>query len=215
MKTCKNCSSSENKFSKDKKSSDGLNYWCDICLKRYKAEYYSKNHDKIRKNQKRHYTEHREELIKKASRYQAQNRNKRNTYIAKKLKTDINYRLSERSRSRRWCALKDQSAVKATAYNESLGCTIAEFRAHLEVQFQPGMTWDNYGSYWHVDEIIPCSAFNLTEPRHQRACFNWRNAQPLTVAENISKGGKRKGEDYTYKIDALISKIETFQIVLW
>jgi hypothetical protein len=43
-----------------------------------------------------------------------------------------------------------------------LGCTLQEFKNHLESQFEPWMTWDNRGLYngqlnygWDVDHIIP------------------------------------------------------------
>lgn len=50
------------------------------------------------------------------------------------------------------------------------------------------MNWDNYNhETWHIDHIIPCAAFDLTNPIHQRICFNWRNLQPLWGNENISK----------------------------
>jgi hypothetical protein len=52
------------------------------------------------------------------------------------------------------------------------------------------MTWDNYGTYWHLDHIIPCVYFILTEAEQQKLCFNYTNYQPLTKMENWSKGCK-------------------------
>ena len=40
-----------------------------------------------------------------------------------------------------------------------VGYDLAALVQHLESQFLPGMTWDNYGE-WHVDHVIPISAFN-------------------------------------------------------
>lgn len=71
-----------------------------------------------------------------------------------------------------------------------LGCTIPELRAHLEKQFTPGMTWENYGPIWHIDHIRPCASFDLTDPAQQRICFNWSNLQPLFAEENLKKGDK-------------------------
>ena len=42
----------------------------------------------------------------------------------------------------------------------------------------------NYGSFWDVDHIIPCSYFDLTKEENQRICFNFRNLQPLLKEEN-------------------------------
>jgi hypothetical protein len=70
---------------------------------------------------------------------------------------------------------------------ELLGCTRAEFLAHIEAQFQPGMTWENR-SLWHIDHIRPCAGFDMLDPAQQRVCFHYTNLQPLWAADNIKKG---------------------------
>lgn len=52
------------------------------------------------------------------------------------------------------------------------------------------MIWSNYGSYWHVDHIIPCSSFDLTNPEEQKKCFHFTNLQPLTAVDNMRKSSK-------------------------
>ena len=72
-----------------------------------------------------------------------------------------------------------------------LGCSIEHARKHLESQFREGMKWDNHGKYgWHIDHIIPCASFDLTDPEQQKKCFNYKNLQPLWWHENLSKGSK-------------------------
>ena len=39
--------------------------------------------------------------------------------------------------------------------------TFEELKINLEKQFDNKMTWNNYGSYWHLDHIIPQSHFNF------------------------------------------------------
>jgi hypothetical protein len=76
-----------------------------------------------------------------------------------------------------------------SANTESLtGCSSAELVAWLKAKFQPEMTMENYGSYWHVDHAIACAKFDLTKPEEQRKCFHYTNLQPLEGGENISKG---------------------------
>ena len=60
---------------------------------------------------------------------------------------------------------------------------------HLEKQFKPGMTWDNYGK-WHIDHKIPIAAFNFTRPEHEdfKRCWSLKNLQPLWASENSAKG---------------------------
>lgn len=42
-------------------------------------------------------------------------------------------------------------------WNDLVGYSTDELLTHLEKQFKPGMSWDNYGE-WHVDHIIPRAA---------------------------------------------------------
>lgn len=93
--------------------------------------------------------------------------------------------------ARRICAaMRRNSTRKSARSNELLGCTYAELAAHLEQQFKRGMSWDNFGSYWHIDHIIPCAAFDLSKPEQQRQCFHYLNLQPLEAKANMSKGAK-------------------------
>jgi len=66
--------------------------------------------------------------------------------------------------------------------------------AWLEIQFQSGMTWDNWGKTgwdgWEIDHIRPCASFDLSDLEQQKQCFHWTNLQPLWSAENRSKSGK-------------------------
>lgn len=72
-----------------------------------------------------------------------------------------------------------------------LGCSVEEFKAHLEGLWIENMSWDNYGLYgWHIDHILPCSSFNLLEPEEQRKCFHWSNMQPLWARDNLRKSDK-------------------------
>lgn len=80
--------------------------------------------------------------------------------------------------------------VKSAKTLELLGCTTEFLWAHIEKQFVPGMTWENYGPVWHVDHILPCAEFHLQHSEEQEICFHWTNLQPLFAAENLSKGDR-------------------------
>jgi hypothetical protein len=71
-----------------------------------------------------------------------------------------------------------------------LGLSIAELICYLESKWSDGMSWDNYGSYWHIDHILPISVFNLNDPREVATCFNYKNLQPLTAQDNMRKGNR-------------------------
>ena len=74
-----------------------------------------------------------------------------------------------------------------------VGYDVARLRAHLERQFVKGMTWENYGSRWHIDHIVPVSAFKFSSPQDPDflACWALTNLRPLWKADNIKKNGKR------------------------
>ena len=82
--------------------------------------------------------------------------------------------------------------IKAAKTMELLGCSTAEFKAHIQSLFQPGMTWENMGS-WHIDHIRPVCSFDLTDSEQQRCCFHYSNLQPLWAADNLKKWKKYEG----------------------
>jgi hypothetical protein len=87
--------------------------------------------------------------------------------------------------------LKKYGGKKSDRTINLLGCTITEFITHIESQFKDGMSWENRGFYgWHIDHIIPCALFDLTDPEQQRKCFHYTNLQPLWWMDNILKGKK-------------------------
>ena len=66
-----------------------------------------------------------------------------------------------------------------------------ELAAHLESQFQPGMTWKNHGE-WHIDHIRPRASFAYTSPEDPafHECWELSNLQPLWAQDNVRKGAK-------------------------
>jgi hypothetical protein len=94
----------------------------------------------------------------------------------------------ERYRKRVWDALHGNKSKKT---QELLGCCSTELKLYLEQKFKDGMSWENYGLYgWHVDHIIPCASFDLTDLEQQKKCFHYTNLQPLWAEENLEKGSK-------------------------
>lgn len=94
-------------------------------------------------------------------------------------------RLICRVRNRLSKALAGQTKLGLT--KRWLGCTPAELVAHLEAQFQPGMSWENRGE-WHVDHIRPLASFDLSDPEQRATACHYTNLQPLWAADNLAKG---------------------------
>lgn len=104
-------------------------------------------------------------------------------------KSNPHRQIANKLRVRVGDALKNNGTRKAAQTMVLIGCTIEHLMAHLERQFQPGMTWANQG-LWHIDHIRPCASFDLTCPEAQRECFNWSNLQPLWAADNLAKSDR-------------------------
>jgi len=87
------------------------------------------------------------------------------------------------------------------SYSSKIGCTTKEFHKYMEAKFEPGMTWDNYGTYWHVDHIIPCAAFDQSDPHQVALCWHHSNMQPLEAKENLRKSDKFNEEQLNLLIN--------------
>lgn len=99
-------------------------------------------------------------------------------------KSDSNYLFLVRARTRICRALRGNHKHAGTV--ALLGASIQATRAHIESQFKPGMTWDNWGE-WHVDHKKPCNTFDLSDPEQQRACFSYTNLRPLWKLDNLRR----------------------------
>jgi hypothetical protein len=158
-------------------------------VKECQKAYYEQNREKIKENRKAYREQNREKLKGYKKAYREQNRSRLRIYYRNRRKTDINFKIGENLRRRIRHALKGNSKSQNTL--ELLGCSDDFAKKHLENQFQPGMSWKNYGfSGWHVDHIIPCASFDLSNPEQQKKCFHYSNLQPLWAKDNMSKQAK-------------------------
>ncbi len=74
-------------------------------------------------------------------------------------------------------------------WEDLVGFTVEQLKRHIERKFKPGMSWDNYGSYWEIDHIIPIAAFNYETPEDIdfKRCWCLKNLQPLEKSTNRKK----------------------------
>jgi len=94
--------------------------------------------------------------------------------------------LSSRVRSRILSALKSEKSKHSIEY---LCCDIISYRKYLEDLMVDGMTWENYGSVWEIDHIVPIKYQNPTlEEVIER--LHYTNTQPLWKRDNIVKGNR-------------------------
>ena len=84
--------------------------------------------------------------------------------------------------------VKEHFAKKTAHTLELLGCSIDYLKQHIESQFEDGMCWKSVmNGEIHIDHIVPCIAFDLSQPSQQRECFHWSNLQPLWAKDNFKK----------------------------
>ena len=72
-------------------------------------------------------------------------------------------------------------------YSEEIGCTNFELRLYLQKQFIFDMSWDNYGTYWHLDHYYPLSrAFEYSLEAYAKA-RHFTNIKPIRALDNMIK----------------------------
>jgi len=157
-------------------------------------EYRQKNQEKIKKYQNK------PEVIARRQANRLKNKEKIN--VAKKYREklrrsiDPTYKLITNQRTRITGILKKHKTDKTL---DLLGCSAQFLRTYLDSKFSEGMTWDNYGKHgWHVDHIIPCSSFDLTDIEQQKICFHYTNLQPLWAIDNLKKSNKLSFNEVKY-----------------
>lgn len=85
-------------------------------------------------------------------------------------------------------SLGKRSVSKTEPASKILGCTYAEFKRHIELQFTDGMSWDKFDKI-HIDHILPLSSAK-TEDEVKKLC-HFTNLRPLWAIDNLKKNGKR------------------------
>lgn len=182
------------------------------------------NKDLLEIKKKQYYEQNKEKTINTVKRWQSENKEKVRVYRIKnetnrklngkgreykrnRRKTNPQYRLKLALSGRIRSALKSKGIKKYSTTMELCGCSISHLKKYLESLFTDGMSWENYGLYgWHIDHIIPCASFDLTNPVQQKKCFHYTNLQPLWADINIDKSNKL---NYAYKESKIKEKYIT------
>jgi hypothetical protein len=150
--------------------------------KQYRDKYYIDNPN----YNKTQYWKDPEKRREASKQFRLNNPTHNQEYQKEKCRTDINFRLTRNLRSRMKYALNNNAKANKTIH--ILGCSIPFLKDYLQSKFLPTMTWENYGRYWHIDHIIPCSSFNLSKKEEQEKCFHYTNLQPLFAVTQTING---------------------------
>lgn len=185
MKNCKRCNKEISK-----------NNYCGKC---YTLRFRERNPGRMEELCANYYKNNKDHVIARVKKYNKENVERQalnhsrwikdTNYDMNRYNSETNYRLIKIQRARIRCALKGLNKSQTT--QELIGCSIEELKAHLESQFEPWMTWENYGRYgWHVDHIIPISHYDLNDPQQLKDACNYKNLKPMHWRANIIKRDK-------------------------
>lgn len=172
--------------------------YCRPCKSKNDLISYHRN-SKNRIKYQKEYLENNPEKLEKVRKQSTQWRKDNPTYVTEwmnnKIKTDPSYYIKSRILSSLGMGLKGLGKSEKMIWY--LGCTIKEFKIHLENQFVDGMNWDNKGRFgWHIDHIKPMNTFNLENPEELKDCWNYTNLRPLWWFDNIRR--PKDGSDINY-----------------
>ena len=157
-------------------------------IQKYQHEYGQKNRERINERKRKFHEKNRERINQRKKIYDRKRQKNHNKYRQNKYKNDITYAIFAKMRSQ-FCQFikKIKEKKNATIFNY-LGYDKIQLKLHLESTFKRGMNWQNQGTYWHIDHIIPVSYFankwKLTNDKEEREriikeCWALNNLQAL------------------------------------
>lgn len=189
MRKCTECGKEKQSsdFGKHKLGRDGLRPKCKECTRVYDAAYRAANADRAKLYRDQHRDDSRAYYKKWKIKNADRLRERSTIYVMNRRKTDPEYALVARLRRRIRSALSHKN--RSDRFWDLTGCSRQQLFSHIENQFSDGMSWNN-SSLWHVDHIMPCASFDLTDPAQQRRCFHYTNLQPLWARDNLAKGAR-------------------------
>jgi hypothetical protein len=152
------------------------------------------NREAIRAANAAYYQANKERILRKTVQWKKDNPAKFAAQRRKYLRNNPRARIANNARDRIRRMIGSQGNARGRSH-KLIGCDADTLCLILEAQFMPGMTWENYGTVWHVDHIIPLATYNLTDPAEQREAFHYTNLQPLWAHDNMAKGDTVEGED--------------------
>jgi hypothetical protein len=187
MRSCNNCKSNKVECDENFRSRANGKFYsiCRDC-DRLKALEYAKSHREERKLYQKQFIIINPEYKKD---WKSKNKSKIRQQERERRATDINFKIKKNvSRSIGHVIVKNgKSTFKYLPY------TSQELRQHLENQFDDKMTWENYGTYWQIDHIIPHSLFKYLsmEDGAFQECWALNNLRPLEAHQNMMDGSTR------------------------
>lgn len=152
-------------------------------IREYNASYRERNAELIREKSR----EYREKNRARIKMWHEANSLKKSHKASQRKITDPLFKLSCNLRSRLYTVFRRMRCDKNSTTRKILGADFEKIKSHIELQFKPGMSWENYGE-WHIDHVIPLASGKTQEDLIRLSHYS--NLQPLWAIENLIKGSK-------------------------
>lgn len=162
-------------------------------VKELSRKYYAQNLDKERERGREKARRCRPRMMEYAIRWRKNNPDKWKEIIKRrhlKKLSSLRGKLENRIHSGIYQSLR-KGTKNRQRWELLVGYTVDQLKTHLEKKFTDGMSWNNIGK-WHIDHIIPISAFNFEKPEDIdfKKCWALSNLQPMWAKNNIKKFNK-------------------------
>jgi hypothetical protein len=158
--------------------------------KEQRKKYNEVNKERLKEYRKKLYRENKECIRSKNKEYLKREdvKQRRRKKWKERYRTDTNFRIESLLRWSLRSALKVKGIYKTKSAFSLIGCSINEFKAYIESQWLPGMSWENHTIRgWHIDHIKPVNTFDLTDIEQQKQCFHYTNLRPLWYIDNVTR----------------------------
>ena len=177
-------------------------------------KYYDKNKSKVIEQHKEYIKNNTEQVKLCRRKYYIANaeycKEKHNEYMKTYFIKFPEKRYAQSARRRAYKMLKGTKKY----YDEYLDCTPDFLHSwinfYIEQSEYSDMTLENYGKYWQIDHVVPCSLWDLNNDHHRANCFHWSNLCPMTAEDNASKKNKIKTEQILHHNQMLEKFAEEF-----
>lgn len=198
QKKCPSCNVYKNyeDYGKCDSCKNGIVSYCKICTAIKKKEYNDAIDPNIKRDRKRKsYLKNKDNYIIRYKEYQEANKEKY-TLWRRDYEKNIKYtkpltHLTRNIRSLIKVSFRRSFLKESKSTSAILCCSWEDFKHHIESQFLPWMSWDNYGNVcesleydcsWDLDHIIPVSLATTEEEVY--LLNHWSNFQPLCSFKN-------------------------------
>jgi hypothetical protein len=192
-----------------------------LCSKHYWKQRYSSDADKKKEYQKTHYVENRDAILARTTQYGLEHKEQRKIISRRYYllhKDEIKQKKRAGNKIRRatnpayrlrcivslavWKMLNSNDVSKnGKSVLQFLDYSMKELREYLKNQFEPWMTWDNYGRYdpktwndndpstwtWNIDHIVPQSKlpyYSMSDSNFKK-CWALSNLRPFSAKQNF------------------------------